>query len=109
MPRISSLIETSVVAAYLRRRSLALDARRLDDRPPFLNLGPVQRAKILRRLLLAGRNFLPKLAQPRLRGRVGERLDDGGVELGDDVLGRALRRPQGKPDRAVDSRHPRFV
>jgi hypothetical protein len=38
--------------------SLGLDAGRLDDRPPLLNLGLVVGAKRSRRLFLAGHNLL---------------------------------------------------
>src|SRR6188508_3825359 len=37
--------------------SLRLDARRLDDRPPFLDVGLLLRGKAFRILLLAWRNF----------------------------------------------------
>jgi hypothetical protein len=41
--------------------SLAPDARRLDDRPPLLDLGLVEVTKCFGRLLRRRRNFLPQL------------------------------------------------
>src|SRR6516162_9769135 len=43
---------------------LSLDARRLDDRPPFFDLGLLQRGESVRRLLMRG-----KISSPRLINR----------------------------------------
>src|SRR5713226_433629 len=40
-----------------------LYVRRLDDRPPLLDLGFLQRAEAFRRLLLASRNLLPEVGE----------------------------------------------
>src|SRR6185436_14459771 len=83
--------------------SLRLDARRLDDRMPLGDLGLVPGAERLRRLLLARRDFEAEIVEPLLHGRIGHGLDHGGVEPGDDVPGRALRRPEGVPERHVET------
>ena len=57
-----------------RARSLRLHARRLDDRPPFLDLGLLERREALGRLLLARRDVEPELGELRLHGRIGEHL-----------------------------------
>ena len=75
----------------------------------FSDLGLVQGGEVLGRLLLARRHLLAQIMEARTRGRIGQRIDDGGIELADDILWRALGCPQRKPDRAVDSVHPRLV
>jgi hypothetical protein len=89
--------------------SFALDVRRLDDRPPFFDLGLVVRGERLRRLLLARKNLLAQTGEPRTHVRIGERLHDRGVELADDGLGRSFRRKQRKPPGNVNSRQPGLV
>ena len=46
--------------------SFRFDASRLDDRPPLVDLGLLQRAKRLRGLLVARWQLLPQLGQPML-------------------------------------------
>src|ERR1700676_4433139 len=74
--------------------SLARDVRRLDDRPPFLNLGPLQAAERFRGLLVAWRNFEGGRRHGAAEGRIRHGVDRCGVELGDDVARRSLRHPQ---------------
>jgi len=84
-------------SAFVRSvyRSLRLDAGRLDDRPPFLDLGLLQRGERFRRLLLVREYLLREIGEPRTHSRIGERIDDSNVELGDYVL----RGPLGCPKR----------
>src|SRR5216683_2987709 len=77
--------------------SFALDVRRPDHRPPFVDLGLVEGGERLRRLLVTRRNLLPEIAEPRADRRLGERIDDRGVELADDIFRRAPRRKQREP------------
>jgi hypothetical protein len=53
------------------RRSLGLDAGRLDDRPPFLKLGLLKRAQCLGRTLLTRINLHPQISEPLAHGRIG--------------------------------------
>ena len=78
--------------------SLRLDVGRLDDRPPLLDLGFLQRAEGLGRLPVAREDFLPERHQALTHSRVGEGDDGGGVELGNHVFGRPLGREQPAPD-----------
>src|SRR5712691_9769105 len=48
--------------------SLRLDVSRLDDRPPFLDLGFVEDGERFRRLLLTGRDFLTEISEPLAHG-----------------------------------------
>src|SRR5262245_22763033 len=54
-----------VGASQVRRRKLlCLDARRLDDRPPFLDLGLVEGSQPLRHLLVAWHNLITQVYKP---------------------------------------------
>src|SRR2546425_324453 len=75
------------------RRLLALDARRLDDRPPLLDLSLLKGCKRFRRLLLAWVYLLREIGEPCAHRCIGERIDDSNVKLGDYVLRRALGCP----------------
>src|SRR5712691_7269535 len=86
-----------------------LDVRSLDDRPPLLDLGLVIGGEAFRRLLLARRQLLALLGEALLHGGIGERSHDRGVELGDDVLGRAFGRPHPVPQRDRQPRHPHLL
>src|SRR3981081_3749367 len=50
--------------------SLSLDVRRLDDRPPLLDLGRVVGAQGLRCLLFARENLLAGVGQPLAHARI---------------------------------------
>ena len=86
----SECLIASLPGVNVSASSLTLDVGGLDDRPPFVDLGLVEGSERFRRLLLARRNLLPEIGEPRADRRIGERLDHRGVELGDDVLRRAL-------------------
>ena len=86
--------------------SLGLDVCCLDDRPPLLDLGLLMRAEALGGLLLARREFEPKIGEPRDHRCLGQGAHDRGIERADDVLRRALGRPERLPDRGVESGNP---
>src|SRR5258708_7347657 len=88
----------------MRKVSLPLDVRRLDDGPPFLDFGLLKRAERLGRLLVAGRNLLPEVGEQSTCRRIVQGIPDRRVQLGNDGLGRALRRPKSLPVRGVQSR-----
>src|SRR6516225_1234394 len=54
------------------RDSLRLNPSGLDDRPPFLDLGPLKCSKRFRRLLLASRNLLADVSEPVAHRWIGE-------------------------------------
>jgi hypothetical protein len=55
--------------------SLRLNAKLLDERPPFLRVGTLQRAERLGGLPLAGKNLEPEIDQARSHCGIGQRLD----------------------------------
>src|SRR3954447_19483978 len=83
--------------------ALRLDVRGFDDRRPLVHLGAMECAEALRRRLLGGWHFLAHFGEALLHRRIGECTCDRGVQLRDDVLGRALRRPNALPNRDVES------
>src|SRR6266849_1769261 len=85
------------------------DARRLDDRPPLLDVGFLQRTEGFGCLLLARRNLILYIGEPLTHRRVCEGIHDGSIELGDDVLRRALWRKNRKPLRTVEPGQSRLV
>src|SRR5262245_38305731 len=89
--------------------SLGLDVRGLDDGPPALDLGLLLGGKRLRGLLGARPDFLADVAEALDQCRIGQRVHHRGVELGDDILRRALGHPQPMPERGVQARHSRLV
>src|SRR6516225_3402804 len=90
----------SVPSVICRQRDFLfhLDARSLDDRPPFLGLGLVEGMKRFRGLLVARKYLLADVGEPLAYRRVGERGNHRGVELCDDLLRRALGNPQPVPE-----------
>src|SRR5262245_36020633 len=92
-----------------RLASFSLDVRGLDDRPPLLDLGFVERGKPLRRLLLARGDIEPKLREAGPQRRLSERLHHRAVELGDDVFWRPLWREKPEPSRHVESGHAALI
>src|SRR5262245_52896186 len=77
--------------------SLRLDVCRLDDRPPFLDLGLLISSECLRCLFVARKNLHAYFSNPPAHGRMGQRMYGGGIELADDILWGALRRPKSVP------------
>src|SRR5262249_10572744 len=76
-----------------RRDALfGLDARRLDDRPPFLDLGLLVCVQRLRRLLLAREYPLTEVGEPRTHYRIRQRTHDRGIQSLDHIPRRALGR-----------------
>src|SRR3984885_1224735 len=70
-----------VQASRLYSLSSAFDIGGLDDRPPFIGLRFLQGAEHVRRLLVARRYLLPKLAELLLHIRIGERGNGCRIEL----------------------------
>src|SRR5262249_30681969 len=66
--------------------SLAFDAGLFDDRPPLLDLRLLKRAQRFRRLLIAGRNLLPKAGKPLLDRRFREGSRHSTVEPCNNIL-----------------------
>src|SRR5262245_843881 len=89
--------------------SLALDVRRLDDRPPLLDFGLLEGGQRLRRLLLARRHFEPEFGKAPTHGRIGQGLHDRRVEPVYDILRRALGHPESIPKRGVKTLQPGLV
>src|SRR3984957_16964689 len=81
---------------------LRLDAGVLDDRPPLLDLGPLQGAECGRRLLIARRAVLAEIGGARAHDGIAELVDLRRFERRDHRRGRPGRRPQCGPDRDVE-------
>src|SRR5207244_11256685 len=58
-----------------------------DDRPPFLDLGLVEGGEHRGRLLLARRDLLRHGGETRPHGRVGQSINNRGIDLAENVLG----------------------
>ena len=84
--------------------SLALDVRRLDDRPPFFDLGFVKGGKRLRRLVFSRRNFLAEIKELGTHHRIVESLNDCSIELGDNFLRGTMGNPKCTPIRRIETR-----
>src|SRR5262249_46692428 len=91
------------------QESFRLDTRGLNDWPPFVDLGPLQRAERVRRLLLAGRNLLDDFGEPLTDLRTGQSSNNGGIEFGHNFLRRSFGYPKPLPDRNIKSRESRLV
>src|SRR5262249_56050913 len=87
-----------------RRKLLCLDARRLDDRPPFLDLGLVEGSQPLRHLLVAWHNLITQVYKPLAGRGIGQSLHHRRVELADDPLRRAFWNPNPTPNPTVEPR-----
>src|SRR5437588_10025080 len=81
----------------------APDIGGLDDGPPLLDLSALQGGERLRRLLRAWLDLIGKLDQARAHLGLGEDAHHRGIELGDDLSGRALGGPEAVPIRDVES------
>src|SRR5215469_5432661 len=92
-----------------KSKLFSLDAGRLDDRPPLLDLSLMERGERLRRLLLTRHDLLAKVGEPLADSRFGERINGGGVEPRDDIRGCAFRSKQRVPDGAVEVRQSALV
>src|SRR6266436_10282892 len=93
----------------IRVRLFGSNAGRLDDRPPLLDFGSLQRIECLGRLLLARNDLLTELGKPLADRRFGERTHGRGVEPGDDILRRTFGGKQRTPDGTVESGQPGLV
>jgi hypothetical protein len=77
--------------------SFSLDVRHLDDRPPFLDLRPLESGKPIRCLLFARENLLPELRNSGSKVWVRQHCLDGGIEFVDHLARRALGHPEADP------------
>jgi hypothetical protein len=75
----------SVMAIAHGIGSLRPDAGRLHDWPPFLCVGLLHCGERFRGLLFSRKNLAPELRKSRPHHRIGQRLDDGRIELVNDV------------------------
>jgi hypothetical protein len=78
-------------------------------RPPLVDLGLVESGERLRRLALTRPDVLALRGKILLHLRIGQRADHGGIDLGDDVGRRCLRRPQRVPIGHVQALRARLV
>jgi hypothetical protein len=78
--------------------------RRLDDRPPPLDLGLVVGSQRLQSWLLAWWNLLAEISKAPAHRGSRQGIHGRGIELADDVLRRSLGYPKPVPDRDVESR-----
>src|SRR5712675_477246 len=76
-----------------RATSFRLDVRRLDDRPPLLDLGLLLGGERLWRLVLVRPDSLAQVSEPLAYRRIGQGLHDGDMKAGDDILRCAFGRP----------------
>ena len=90
-------------------RSLRADAGRLDDRPPLLDFGLLQRGERLRRLLLAGNNIVSELLEPLAQRCVAQSFDDGGIEFSNYRRWCSFGRPNRVPHRSMERGQTRFI
>src|SRR5258708_4941765 len=82
--------------------SFSFDVGRLDHGPPLLDLRLRQGAEPIGHLLFARETPLSESREAPTHGRIGQGIDGRGIEPGDHVLWRALRRPKPMPIRKVD-------
>jgi hypothetical protein len=78
--------------------SFALQLGRLDDGPPPLGLGLLERAQGFGRLPVMRRDLNAEIAEARADLRFGEHADHGGVQFRDDVLRRTFGCPKPIPE-----------
>src|SRR5262249_44677060 len=81
-----------------RRVLLGFNAGGLNNWPPLRDLGFVERAKCLRSLLLARDDDRADLFDPRARCRIGQALDNGGIDFADHGCRRIFWRPNTGPN-----------
>src|SRR5579864_1661473 len=102
---VQASLSADLIASLLNRhnqpnkKSVArLDAGRLDDRPPLVELGLVVGGERLRVLLIGREYHLAEVFDFLLHGWSGQRRHDRGIEASDDVLGRSLGGPHAVPE-----------
>src|SRR5580658_3797629 len=88
---------------------LALDVRRLDDRPPLLNFRFLKSAKDVWCLLVAWKYLLTEVCEPRAHSGVSQSVRGGGIEPFDNFSRCTCRRPQRQPRREIELGQPRFI
>jgi len=98
-----------IVTRPQRRRLLAPQVRRLDNRPPFFLFRLLISAERRGGLLIGGHDFLADVGEPLLHRRIGERLPHRGIDFGNHIRRRAVRHPKPVPERAVETGQPGLV
>src|SRR5262249_37570669 len=83
---------------------LGLDAGRLDDRIPLLDLSPVEGSESGWRQPLRRRHLHAKVGDALVRIWIGHCGESSSVHLGDDISRRVLRRPKTEPGADLDAR-----
>jgi len=73
-----------------KSRSLRLEAKLFDDRPPLVGVGSLQGGKRFRCLLLGRKSLIPEFGEPRSHCRIGQCLYGRRTELADNIFRRAL-------------------
>src|SRR5262245_58767761 len=96
-PPLTFGVRIPISAMMEPARSLALDVRCLDNRPPLLDFGFGEGNEGLRCLLLARRDFLTHIGKPRPYCRIGKRIHHGDIELLDHGSWRAFGSVEPKP------------
>src|SRR5262249_43100922 len=89
--------------------SLDIDVRGLEDWPPPLNFGLLQRPKGLRRLLFPRRQVETKVGELSLGRGFCQRADDPVVHSFDDRSRSSLWRPQCEPQRKIELGQSGFI
>src|SRR5665213_2407923 len=84
------------------------DIRRLNNRPPFLDLSTLESTQRFRCLLVAWVNLLAKIGELPTCRRIRQRRYDRRIELADDVLRCAFGHPNSLPRRNVKSGYSRL-
>ena len=101
---LNLIISVDDLNRSLASTSLTLDARRLDDGPPLLDLGLLVSGKRLRRLLLPRWKLKAHLHQSLFHLRITQGIPDRDVELVNNGSRRVPRREKCEPNRNVKSR-----
>src|ERR1039457_3568660 len=81
----------------------------LDDRPPLVDFLALEFSKRFRALFFRRENILGQRAELFLNFRVRKCVTQSSIELGNTLLERPLRTPEGMPEGKVDPRHPRLI
>src|SRR5262245_7928674 len=105
--RRGSFIEHSL--DWIRGWLLRLDVCRPDDRPPLLDLSPLEGTECLGRQLLARWNLLAHVDEPLTNCGIGERRHRRCIELSDEIPGRARGYEESMPEGDVESRQAGLV
>src|ERR1019366_5263055 len=81
----------------------------LDDWPPLVDFLALEFSKRFRALFFRRENILGQRAELFLNFRVRKCGTQSSIELGNNLLGRAFRNPEGMPEGKVEPRQPRLI